>query len=121
MSTSTKMDLVVASMQKAGQLATGQNPAADEVEHVEAAIDRVLPALARLKVVYIPDDDEIDDAFMEDLATIVGESIIRTREPDVAAVERSQARLRKMQAPQMARRTLQIDPALRRRAGWPTR
>lgn len=100
-------------MEKAGQLATGQNPAADEVDRVYAAIDRVLPALARLKYVYISDTEQIDDAYMEDLAVIVSEAIIKTRGPDVAAIERSQDRLKKMQAPQRARRTLQIEPILR--------
>lgn len=117
MSTSTKADLIVAAMQKAGQLATGQSPAADETDHVSAAIDRVLPALARLKVVYISDDDQIEDAFMEDLAVIVGEAIIKTRDPDVALIERSQERLKKMQVPQPARRTLQTDPFLRHAFG----
>lgn len=117
MSTSTKTDLIVASMQKAGQLATGQNPAADETDYVNAAIDRVLPALARLKILYIPDPDQIDDAYMDDLAVIVAEAIIKTRDPDAAIIERSQDRLKKMQAPQQARRTLQIDPYLSRGTG----
>lgn len=110
--TSTKAELVRVAMEKAGQLATGQNPAADEAQSVSETIDRVLSSLALLRVVYVADPDEIEDGFMEDLGIIVSEAIIKTRDSDDAAIERSQNRLRKMQAPMPARRTLQVDPVL---------
>lgn len=111
--TKTKADLIEAAMFKADQIATGQRPSADEAEKVGATIDGILAALAQLKVVYVSNVDQIEDAFMEDLAVIVAEAIIKTRGPDEVIIKRSEDRLKKMQLPQPARRTLQTDPILR--------
>lgn len=117
--TSTKADLIVAAMRRIGALATGQNPAADEQEAVSKTVDFTLAALGQLGVVYISDPDEIDDAFMDDLATIVGENIAPSmaagRPSDPNVIQAAKDRLKKMQAPRPARRTLQFDPML---TGW---
>lgn len=114
--TSTKADLIVASMLKIGALATGQNPAADEQQMVSKAVDYTLAALGQLGVVYVPNYDEIDDAFMDDIATIVGENIAPNmaagRPSDPNVIQAAKDRLKKMQAPRPARRTLQFDSVL---------
>lgn len=65
----TRRDLVDRALDILGVIATGQEPATEDVAKADAYVDSMVADLISRDVFYVSDTDEIDLAIFQDLAT----------------------------------------------------
>ena len=70
----TRQDLIIAVLEKLNAVGVGQAPAAEDILTVGAKVDGKLPELAHRQVIYVPDADQIEDEYLDPLATIVADA-----------------------------------------------
>ena len=75
MATKTRTDLIVRVLDKLQVTQTGQNPSPEDMAQVDGNLDTVLATLAGDEVVYVPNVDQIDEAFFEPLAVCVADKL----------------------------------------------
>ena len=67
----TRSDLIVRALGLLGITQTGQDPSAEDIELVDDYVDGQFARLARLRVYYVQNDQEIEDEVFLPLARIV--------------------------------------------------
>lgn len=71
----TRADLRVRVLDVLGVSAAGNNPSAEDVQHVDDQLDAVLESLAARSIVNVPNPDEIPLAIFQELAIVVGDAM----------------------------------------------
>lgn len=112
----SKEDLIREVLGELFSLASGQTPSTEDSAWVEQRINPTIAALARRNVIYIPEDDEIDDAIFDALVAylteICGPKFGRPR--DAIAKKAAEDELRTLQRiGKGTGQNLKTDPILR--------
>ncbi|PDT74124.1 hypothetical protein [Bradyrhizobium sp. C9] len=126
----SRAELINQCLTNLGVIAQGQSISPEETSKMDGIVDPAVAQLADLDIYYVqdagslgPSDGAIEDsAFLPLAAYIANEACAAFNLPADAKMQAlaqiAEQKLRTLAAPARTRRTLQIDPALRRRF-WP--